>query len=625
MKYELINTSSQIKKFKKSIGSVFAFDVENDAGLERFNPLLTHISFSNRKYTGVIPVNANGCTCVPIDEAMGITQEVFDGAERIIGHNLKYDWHVVKSLGVDFKCKYFDTMVAAFCINENDTINLKDLAFRYFNVKRIDFKDLLKKYKCKLISEVPYKKSCLYSAFDAYDTIKLYPIFKKELIAQGLTYYFYNVEMPLIKVLMAMERRGTLVDRDFLLGLQENADSMIETQQKKIFHKLGKVINLRSPQQLGEALFEDLGIDKKLANVTPTGRISTDEGTLTKIKNAGHKIGGYLLDYRTLNTVRTRYIGDEDGKGLLSDLYDDNTIHTSYNTTITVTGRLSSDGPNLQNVITSDEDSKILKYFPIRQAFIVPVGWDLVIADYKQIELKLLAAFAEEQKMLDAFRKGIDIHAVTASEIFEVPIDEVTDAQRKVGKTCNFAVVYGTTEYGLAYNLGIPIRESKRYLGAWFATYPNIPKLRRKIVSKAIKNNPEEPYIYSFWRMGSKRRIKELLLPKKEIRHFTWGSKLLPNKKYMHAENQIFNFAIQGSAAVLMKLAMIQCDDEIPENKLLLQVHDEQASRCKKKHTKDVIKKERKIMMNPYDVLTKDMVPIDLTVDIKSCKTWNEK
>ena len=441
-------------------------------------------------------------------------------------------------------------MIAHYVLQPELRHNMDYLAEIYLNYQTIAIEQLIgAKGKNQgnmrdLAPEAIYKYACE----DADITLKLYHVLKKELEDQHADKLFYEIEMPLVPVLAYMERNGVLVDTEALKETSQHFTQRMNQIEQEIYELAGMPFNVSSPKQVGEVLFDHLKIVTK-AKKTKTGQYVTSEEVLEGIRNK-HEIVGKILDYRGLKKLLSTYI---DALPLLINPRTGK-IHTSFNQTVTATGRLSSSNPNLQNIPIRNEDGK-----EIRKAFIPEEGCEFFSADYSQIELRIMAHLSGDANMIEAFQEGDDIHAATASKVYKIGIDEVTREQRSKAKTANFGIIYGISVFGLAERMNVPRSEAKELIEGYFETYPQI----KAYMDKSIEVAREKGYIETIF--GRKRFLPDINSHNAVVRGY--------------AERNAINAPIQGSAADIIKVAMAKIyqrfQAENIRSKMILQVHDE--------------------------------------------------
>lgn len=464
-----------------------------------------------------------------------------------IGHNIKYDLQVLKNYNIEIKGRLFDTMIASYLLNpENRQHNLDSLAFSELNWEKITSTDLIPE-KEKDFSKVELEKLAIYSCEDADFTLKLKNVLEKKLKKNNLEKLFTEMEIPLIKTLSEMERNGILLDLNFLKKLSLQLEKELKNISEEVWRLAGTKFNIKSPKQLQEILFVKLEIDTKGIKKNKTG-ISTAAEELDKLKNVHHIIP-LIQDYRELSKLTSTYI---DALPLLINK-NDKKIHTSFNQTITATGRLSSSDPNLQNIPTKTKIGH-----KIRQAFIAESGKQLLSLDYSQIELRIMAHLSKDKHLLSAFNEGLDIHTATAASIFSKDPSEIDQKTRGQAKAINFGILYGQGPHGLSQGTGISYLEARDFIKKYFLHYQGVRDFIDKTIKLAEKNG------YTKTMFERKRALPEI------------NSTEIMKKKA--AERMAINSPIQGSAADLLKLAMIEIYEKIKDKsdiKMLLQVHDE--------------------------------------------------
>lgn len=467
-----------------------------------------------------------------------------------IAHNLKFDYKILKQYGIEVAGNLFDTMIAHYLLNPDGRHNMDYLSDVYLNYTPISIESLIgKKGKKQLtLRDVDLRAQTDYAAEDADVTFQLYELFAPQLKKEGLENLFYKIEIPLLKVLAKMELEGIALDTKFLKQESIDLEQDLTTLEKGIFELAGEAFNMNSPKQLGDILFDKLKLDAK-AKKTKTGQYSTSEDVLQKLASK-HEITSKILEYRQLQKLKSTYVD------ALPEQIDkkDHRVHTNFMQTVAATGRLSSTNPNLQNIPIRTPRGQ-----QVRGAFVAGEGKKIIAADYSQIELRLIAEISGEENMIEAFQKGEDIHTATASRLFHVPINEVTRLQRSQAKTVNFGIIYGVSAFGLSEQTNLSRAESKAMIDAYFETYPRLKEFMKEQVDKAR----ELGYVETI--MGRKRHLKDINSSNFVVRG--------------HAERNAVNAPIQGSAADIIKVAMIKIDARLAqlqmETKMLLQVHDE--------------------------------------------------
>ena len=468
-----------------------------------------------------------------------------------IGQNLKYDIKVLAKYQIEVKGKLFDTMLAHYLINPDMRHNMDVLAETYLNYTPVSITELIgKKGKNQgSMRDVPLEQQTEYAVEDADITLQLKEHFEKELGEANTQKLFDEIEIPLLRVLAAMELEGINLDVKFLNSLSEQLNSDIATLEKSIYEAAGETFNIASPKQLGDVLFDKLKLVDK-PKKTKTGQYATGEEILSYLAK-NHPIVQDILDYRGLTKLKSTYVD------ALPNQVEPSTgrVHTDYMQTVAATGRLSSNNPNLQNIPIRTERGR-----QVRKAFI-PRNKDytLLAADYSQIELRIIAALSEEDNMIEAFKNGEDIHASTASKVFNVPINEVTREQRSNAKTVNFGIIYGVSAFGLSNQTDLSRSEAKDLIDTYYETYPKL----KAYINKQIAFARENGYVQTV--LGRRRYLNDINSRNQVVR----GA----------AERNAVNAPIQGSAADIIKIAMINIFDKLNKgnfkSKMLLQVHDE--------------------------------------------------
>jgi DNA polymerase-1 len=562
----------------------FCFDTET-TGIDPLTDQLVGISVSYKKGEAYfIPV--------PADQKMArkIVSEfkpLFD-SETItkVGQNIKFDALVLSGYGIKLHGPIFDTMVAHYLIQPELRHNLDFLSEIYLGYKKIETSELIGKGKAQVtMRSVDAEIIKEYACEDADITLQLKPLLEKELIEANVTKLFEEVEMPLLKVLIEMELSGMKIDVKALDQYAVLLREQIIQLENEITEMAGEPFNISSPKQLGHILFDKLLLDPK-AKKTKTKQYSTNEDVLVTLQDR-HPIIGKILDHRGLKKLLSTYVES------LPKLINPKTgkIHTSYNQTVAVTGRLSSNNPNLQNIPIRDENGR-----EIRKAF-VPSDEDhlFLSADYSQIELRIMAALSGDKVMIEAFANGEDIHAATAARIYSVPLGEVTSDMRRKAKTANFGIIYGISAFGLAQRLNIPRNEAKQIIDDYFANFTQVKRYMDEQILLARKRG----YVETI--MGRRRYLKDITSENAAVRGF--------------AERNAINAPIQGSAADIIKVAMVRIqrrfDNENIASKMNLQVHDELNFDLLKSET-DVVKR---IVKEEMEHAVELVVPLEVEMD----------
>ncbi len=527
----------------------YCFDTETTS-LDVLNAEVVGLSFSVKPYEAYyVPISADQTIAA---KELSAFKSIFNNEQKtLIGQNIKYDLHILKNYGVEIKNKLFDTMVAHFLIKPDMRHNMDVLAETYLNYQPISIETLIgKKGKDQLsMRDADLDKIKEYAAEDADVTLQLKNVFVPELENNGVKKLFETVEVPLIGVLAGMEREGINLDVPALKEFSAQLHEDITNVDSEIQQLAGTKFNISSPKQVGEILFDYLKITDK-AKKTKTGQYATGEDVLSKLENT-HPIVAKILDYRELVKLKSTYVDS------LPELVNKKTnrIHTSFNQVVAVTGRLSSDNPNLQNIPIRTERGR-----QIRKAFI-PRNEDYVLlsADYSQIELRIVASMSGDKNMCEAFNLNKDIHTATAAKVYNISEGDVTKEMRYKAKSVNFGIIYGQGAFGLADNLNIPRAEAKELIDNYFKEYTAI----RNYMDEQINFARENGYVQTL--LGRKRWLRDITSNNATVRSF--------------AERNAINAPIQGSAADMIKVAMINIQKELAplnlKSKMILQVHDE--------------------------------------------------
>lgn len=525
------------------------FDTETDS-VEPLHANIVGMSFSYKKREAFYVA-----TPLDYDGAKSIVQEFkpFFESESIekVAHNIKFDIKVINRYDVEVKGPMFDTMIAHYLINPDAKQSMDYLSELYLNYRPVSIETLIgKKGKNqKSMADLPPEDISDYACEDADITWQLKELFEPEIQKEHLKDLFYNMEMPLVSVLKSMEQEGITIDAEGLERYSKELETDLIVLEENIKKEAGVDFNVDSPRQLGDVLFEHMKITSK-AKKTKTGQYATGEDVLQKLKHA-HPIIQMILDYRQLRKLKNTYV---DPLPTMRDPVDGR-IHTNYMQTVAATGRLSSNNPNLQNIpIRSEKGREIRKSFISRGE-----DFKLMAADYSQIELRIIAALSEDKNMIEAFRSGQDIHAATAAKVFHTNIEDVTRDQRSSAKAVNFGIIYGQSAFGLSQNLGISRKEAKEIIDAYFEQYSTI----KGYMDQAVAGAREKGYVETI--MKRRRYLKDINSANAVVRGF--------------AERNAINAPIQGSAADIIKMAMIGVDKAMRKaqlkSKMLLQVHDE--------------------------------------------------
>ncbi len=506
------------------------------------------------------------------------------------GQNIKYDIICLQQAGIYLQGLGFDTMIASYVLNPTKhNHNLEQISLEYLNIRPISYEDVAGKGKqAKRFDDIPIDKAGEYSCEDADLTFILTRILEPKIQEEGINELYYNLEIPLVFVLVEMERNGVRIDKRLLSDLSKELALELDSLTEKIYTLTGESFNIDSPKQLSCILFEKLGLP--VIKKTKTG-FSTNVDVLITLAAMGHEIPETILNYRQLRKLKSTYVD------ALPDLINPKTgrIHTSFNQTVTATGRLSSSDPNLQNIPIRTEMGR-----RVRQAFIPEDGYLILSADYSQIELRILAHLSQDPILLKAFREGEDIHTRTACEIFGITPDQVNENMRRRAKTINFGIIYGMSGYGLAQDLGVDQSVANEYISHYFQRYAGV----KSYIDGLIEQAKRDGYVSTLF--NRRRFINELDSTNKTTRQM--------------AERMAINSPIQGSAADLIKKAMVglylKMSKRIPKTRLILQIHDEllfEVPEDEISHASEIIRDEMEGAIN---------LSVPVKVDINTGKSW---
>ena len=593
--YKLIDTKEKRAELIKMLSEQkeFCFDTET-TGLNPLTAEIVGLSISHKNHVAYyipFPTDQNESK-----EILTEFKPIFENKSvRKIGQNIKYDISILKQYDVKVEGEIFDTMIAHYLMQPDLRHNLNFLSEQYLGYKPISIDELIGKKGTKQDSmrNVPIEKIIDYACEDADLTFQLKEIFEKELEKNYLDNLSNTIEMPLIPVLADMEQAGIKVDTNALNDFAKELNGELINIEGKILKQAGVQFNISSPKQLGEVLFDHMKLDPN-AKKTKSKQYSTSEETLQKLSDK-HPIIQDILEFRSLKKLLSTYVE------ALPKLINEKTgkIHTSYNQAVAATGRLSSQNPNLQNIPIREERGR-----EIRKAFIPSdSNHVLLAADYSQIELRLMAHMSQDANMIDAFRHNVDIHTSTAAKIFHVEnIDDVTSDQRRKAKTANFGIIYGISAFGLSQRLSVPRTEAKQLIDEYFNGFPSV----KEYMDKSIAMARDKAYVETM--MGRKRLLNDINSRNAVVRGF--------------AERNAINAPIQGSAADIIKLAMIDIYNEFQKkqfkSKMILQVHDELVFDVYKPELEEI----KEIVKTKMENAVKLSIP--LTVDMGTGENWLE-
>ena len=591
--YRLVQTLEERKALAAELGkhSKFTFDTET-TGLDPRADKLVGMSFS------VQPHEAWFVTLPPDEKESAKALEIFrplfeNGSIEKTGHNLKFDIAMLRAAGIEVRGKLFDTMLAHYLLDPDQRHGLDKLAGTHLGYAPVPITALIGEKKSEQLSmaDVLIDKLSDYACEDADVTIQLRQILEPQLEKRKLTNVFDTIECPLIPVLVEMEANGISLDTNALLEISKKLDGQIDTYQKQIFKLAGREFNLNSPKQLGEVLFDELKLADK-PKKTKTGQYTTNEEVLDQLATE-HEIARVILDYREATKLKSTYVD------ALPEYLSKKTgrIHTSFSQAVTTTGRLASSDPNIQNIPVRTEQGQ-----EIRRAFVAgSKEFTLLAADYSQIELRIMAHLSGDQHMKAAFESGEDIHTATAARVFGVALADVTSDMRRKAKMVNFGIIYGISSFGLAQRLRIPRKEAAEIIESYFKQYPAVKACMDGIIETARNKGYVETIA------GRRRHIRDINTANGTVR--------------AAAERYAINAPIQGSAADMIKIAMIRIHEMLQrkqaKTKLLLQVHDELVFELHKDEH-DLIEDIRELMSNALPL----SVPV--IVDCGTGNNWLE-
>ena len=548
--YQLVENEAEIRQLVQKLltSEILSIDTETTS-TEPMEAELVGASFSdaeNRAWYVPIPADRNQALAT-----VNLLRPLYENEHSLkVGQNIKYDMIVLKNYGIHVAGPLFDTMLAHYVIQPELRHNMDYLAEIYLHYRTIHIDQLIgaKGKGQKSMRDLPPAEVYRYACEDADVTLKLKNVLAEEMEKQHCAQLFYDIEMPLVPVLVNMETNGVRIDTEALQQTSREFGTRLKEIEEDIYRLAGETFNIASPKQVGEVLFDHLKIADK-PKKTKTGQYVTSEEVLESLRTK-HPVVGRILEHRGLKKLLGTYVD------ALPQLINPQTgrIHTSFNQAVTATGRLSSSNPNLQNIPVRDDDGK-----EIRKAFIPDDGCEFFSADYSQLELRIMAHLSGDPHMIEAFRSGNDIHAATAAKIYKINIDEVTPDMRRKAKTANFGIIYGISTFGLAERMGVSRQEAKGLIDGYFATYPQV----KAYMDRSIEVARSQGYVETIFH-------RKRFLPDINSRNATVRG---------YAERNAINAPIQGSAADIIKVAMARIyrrfTDEGLRSKMILQVHDE--------------------------------------------------
>ena len=583
--YETIHTPEQLARLAAELQAASLISVDTETtSTDPMRAELVGISLAVELNKGYyIPVGhlpqLGDTPQLPLDRVLAALRgPLTDPQIGKAGHNIKYDWLMLARQGLRMAPLTFDTMLAEWLTNPaSHNLGLKNLAWVRLNHKMTEIQELLGKGKNqRLMSEVPVTEAAAYAAADAVVVLRLIPQLQAELDASPAGRLLQEMEMPLVSVLAEMEMAGIMLDSAFLQEMGQELLARLNELERQVYDFVGEAFNLNSTQQLSDALFNRLKLmPPDRTKRTASGHFSTSADVLEGLRDK-HPVVELLLEYRELSKLKSTYVD------ALPQQVNSHTgrVHTSYNQTGSVTGRIASSDPNLQNIPIRTELGR-----RVRHAFIAAPGQTLISVDYSQVELRIAAHMSEDENMLSAFRSGQDIHTATASAVFHIPLDQVSKEQRRHAKTINFGLIYGMSAFGLTRSSDLTLAESEDFLEAYFQQFPGV----RRYLDQVRRQAAEQGYVETL--LGRRRYFPGLKLS---------GNPVVRNRE----EREAINAPIQGTAADIMKLAMIHLPPALRAQnlkaRLLLQVHDELVLECPEAEVSQTVRVVREVMEGAY-------------------------
>lgn len=597
--YEIIYTQERLSHWLQKLmkAKLFAFDTETTA-LNYKEAQLVGFSFAVKPgEAAYVPLGHDYIGApkqLELADVLAQFKAILESENfKKIGQHMKYDMHVLANHGIIMRGVQFDTMLESYVLDSNDRHDMDSLALKHLGVTTTSYEDLAGKGAKQLkMNEIEVEKAGHYAAEDADITLRLHLAMWPQLQAiPTLEKVFTDIEMPVMPVLWQMEEHGALIDSDLLYQQSLEIEQRLQQLEQQAHNVAGEVFNLASPKQLGAILFEELGLPVK--KKTPTGAPSTAEEVLQELADDGHKLPELLMEHRGLAKLKNTYTD----KLPVMVAASTGRIHTSYQQSVAATGRLSSTDPNLQNIPARSEEGR-----RIRQAFIAKPGFKLVAADYSQVELRIMAHLSGDKSLLDAFAAGRDIHRHTASEVFGVAENEVTDNQRSAAKAINFGLIYGMSAFGLAKQIGCSRTEAQDYVNLYFERYPGV----QNYMTETRELAREQGYVETVY--GRRLYLPEIT------------SRNVPRRQ--HAERTAINAPMQGTAADIIKRAMIQVSDWLKtsgfEASMLMQVHDELIFEIRADQAQDFAQQVKAVMEQAAKL------DVPLVVDANIGDNWEQ-
>ncbi|MBI9077244.1 MAG: DNA polymerase I [Desulfatibacillum sp.] len=597
--YIAITKAEDLKTLAANLekAGIFAVDTET-TGIDPMRAALVGMSFSYEPDKAYYVPCAHDYFGAPdhlsVKEAVDILGPVLANPKIAkVGQNIKYDWIILARHGVDLQGVFFDTMVASYLLNPSHRSHgLDQIAMDLLNHRMISYEEVCGKgAKAITFNQVPLEQAVPYACEDADVTFQIFGILKPKLEENGLLELFETMEMPLVSVLVKMEMEGITVDPDQLQALSTEFQIELEKSEKEIYLMAGEEFNIASPQQLGQILFEKLGLPTQKKTKKKTG-YSTDVNVLTTLASK-HELPALILRHRTVAKLKSTYVD------ALASLIHPETgrVHTSFNQNVTATGRLSSSNPNLQNIPIRTPEGK-----RIREAFVPRPGWEMLCADYSQIELRILAHLSQDKFLIELFQQGEDIHTRTASEVFELFPEFVTDEMRRQAKAINFGIIYGMGAFRLSNEIGVSRKTAQRYIDNYFISYKGVKEFIDRTIAQAHETGMTKTLA------GRTRPLPDINAKNRVLQEA--------------AERIAVNTPIQGTAADLIKIAMIRVQNALEEKgmqtKMLLTVHDELVFESPPEEIFQAQILAEQLMEGVWDM------DVELKVNIESGKSWAE-
>ncbi len=597
--YKKILSEKDLNKLLNELHKQDIISVDTEtSSLDPQKAELIGVSISYRpNFAFYIPVKHHKVATLKIDLVVNKLKPILeDTSIKKVGQNIKYDLIILKKYGIELN-SIEDTMLLSYTLDAgNNRHNMDTLSELHLGHKTISYKDLVGSGKSQLkFSEVDLDKATEYAAEDADVTLRLYQILKERVTREKLNSIYEIFEKPMISILSKLETIGIKVDNSYLKSLSKKFEKRLENIEKEIYKISGKNFNIGSPKQLGEIIYNDLKIAK--LKKTKKGSLATSAKILEDLASAGHKFPNLVLEWRQVSKLKSTYTD------ALQDHINEKTrrVHTSFLLAATNTGRLASSDPNLQNIPIKSIDGK-----EIRKAFIAEKNSVLISADYNQIEMRILADMADVKELKKAFKNNLDIHNLTASQVFNLPIDKISENFRRKAKAINFGIIYGITQYGLAKQISVSNDEAQEFINSYFKKFPEI----KDYMNTTIKSCRKQGYVENIF--GRRIHLRGINDKNFSVRSFQ--------------ERAAINAPIQGSAADIIRLAMIEIDKKLEKKrsaKMLLQIHDELILECQKQE-ENIVKKLIKDAMVSVSSSDHHMFSIPLEVNINSGYNWGE-